>query len=417
LLLKPSDGRRESVFNYGTVVMSVAHFFAHIYDTVFPPLLPIFQEEFGLTLPQLGVLASFPPLFQTLASIPSGYLTDRLGCKRTLTVGFLISVSSAAAVALSGNMWMLFLAISCCYLTSTIYHPASFSYITKTASLRNRAKALGLQSMGGPLGLAIGPISLSLFMSLGLNWRFTYLFWIAPILLSLLAVWRLKPEERAIEDGAEGDTAQKTDAETNPTKDPASTAAAGSQASLRTIFSREMIAYLVFSMVHSVGGQLIGVFFPLYLKGYRGLTVSEVSFVYGTVSLFGVVAAPAGGFFADRFGNKRWLLTTYASSSLLLASALAAPTTPLFLGFYFIQGFMGSLSMSANSALIAGLTPAARRGLSYAVSFLPMSLVGSVTPTVSGLLAAQMGLLALFPLGIAVSLASLLLLKFGVKAR
>ena len=395
----------------------MAHFFAHIYDNVYPPLLPVFQEAFQLTLPQLGLLASFPPLFQTLASVPSGYLTDRLGCKRTLTIGFLISVSSAAAVALSGNVWMLFLAISCCYLTSTIYHPASFSYITKTSSLRNRAKALGLQSMGGPLGLAIGPISLSLFMSLGLNWRFIYLFWIAPILVSLAAVWRLKPEEKAIEEMAEVDTAQKTDAKTNPMKNPVSTAAPRSQASLRTIFSREMIAYMVFSMVHSVGGQLISVFLPLYLKEHRDLTVSEVSFVYGTVSLFGVVAAPAGGFFADRFGSKRWLLTTYASSSLLLASAFAAPTTSLFLGFYFLQGFMGSMSMSANSSLIAGLTPTARRGLGYAVSFLPMSLVGSVTPTVSGFLAAQMGLLALFPLGIAVSLASLVLLKFGVKTK
>jgi MFS family permease len=411
------SGKKESVLNYGTVVMSVVHFFAHIYDNIYSPLLPLFRDEFNLSLQEIGVLASLPPLFQTLASLPIGYLTDRLGAKKTLTIGFLISTSSAVAVAVSGNVWMLFLAIGICYLTSTIYHPASFSYITKTASLRNRAKALGLQSMGGPLGLAIGPLSLSLFISLGLNWRFTYLFWIAPILLSLLAVWRLKPEERAIEDGAKGDTSQKTDAKMNPTKDPASTAAAGSQGSLRTIFSRQMVAYLVFSMVHSVGGQLIGVFFPLYLKENRGLTVSEVSFVYGIVSLFGVAAAPAGGVFADRFGNKRWLLTTYASSSLLFASALAAPTTPLFLGFYFIQGFMGSLSMSANSALIAGLTPAARRGLGYAVSFIPMSLVGSVTPTVAGFLAAQMGLLALFPLGIAVSLASLPLLKFGVKAR
>ncbi|RLI32693.1 hypothetical protein DRO56_03130, partial [Candidatus Bathyarchaeota archaeon] len=70
---------------------------------------------------------------------------------------------------------------------------------------------------------------------------------------------------------------------------------------------------------------------------------------------------------------------------------------------------------AANSSIIAELTPTSRRGMGYALFFLPSSIVGSIAPMIGGFLADWMGLSSLFPLSIAIILASLLLLKFGVK--
>jgi len=410
--LKQGNGQVK-VFSYGILVMSITHFFAHVFDRIYPALFPVFREEFSLTLPQLGLLASIPSLFSTVFSIPCGYLADRVSSRKAIALSFLISMSSALAVVLSRSVWTLVIALSCAHLTTTIYHPASYSYTTRIVTIRNRSKALGIQNAGGPLGMAVGPISLSLFMSLGFDWKFTYLFWIVPTSLMLIAVWRLRTEEEVVKveltlmekaaEKANGSLGSESREEKN-------------ESSLRMVLSGGFGIYLTFSTIRAIGGQIINVFLPLYLKDIRGLSVSEASLVYGAVSLFGVVAAPTGGFFADRLGNKRWLMTTMFSSTLFLAASFVAPTTPLFLGFYFLQSFIGTLGMPANSSIIATLTPSTQRGLGYALSFLPGSVVGAITPTFSGVLAAQMGLPILFPLGITISLTSLLLLKFWVKA-
>ena len=399
--MRSVDGR-ESVLRYGILVMAATHIFIHVFDRIYPALFPVFRDEFGLTLPQLGLLASIPSLFRAVISLPSGYISDRFGSKSVITLGFLVSISSALAVALSRDPFMLTLSISGVAIASTLYHPASLSYTSKIASKGNRAKAIGMQSAGGPLGMALGPISLSLLISyLGYGWRFTYLFWIPFIALILIAVWRLKPVEEAA--GGFGDVVLEEEA------------GRPDEGGFRSLISMGLVIFLIYSTVRNFGGRIMGVFLPTYLHDIRELSVAMTSLIYGSVSIMGVLAAPLGGFFADRFGNKCWLLLVLSSSTLCLALALLSPSTALFVLFYFCYSFLSSSGMAANSSIIAGLTPSHRRGMGYALFFLPGSLVGAVAPTIGGFLAESMGLTFLFPLGIVIIVASLLLLNFGVK--
>jgi MFS family permease len=132
--------------------------------------------------------------------------------------------------------------------------------------------------------------------------------------------------------------------------------------------------------------------------------------------MVGVFAAPIGGYFADRVGTKRWLLYTLAGAILCLFLAYVSPSTILFVVFYFMDSFLTHSGMAASSAIIARLTPSAQRGMGYALSFLPGSIIGSVAPAFAGMLGERLGLSILFPIGIAAYLAALLVLKFGVKA-
>jgi hypothetical protein len=59
--------------------------------------------------------------------------------------------------------------------------------------------------------------------------------------------------------------------------------------------------------------------------------------------------------------------------------------------------------------------PPSHQGLGHALSFLAGSIVGSIIPTIAGILADQMGLTVLFPIGIAIMGIALVLLKFIVK--
>ncbi len=128
----------------------------------------------------------------------------------------------------------------------------------------------------------------------------------------------------------------------------------------------------------------------------------------------GVVAAPLGGYLADRFGNKLWLMVAVAASAVCLLIASLAPNLLLFIGFYFLSGFFGSSGMVATSSIVAKLTPSRQRGMGFALRFLPGSLIGSFAPIVGAILAGLLGLSFLFPISVAITFVGLAVLKLGV---
>lgn len=391
-------GSEGKVLSYTILVMTLSHAFIHIFGGMLPSMLPIFREEFGLTLSQLGIIASMPFLGQTLLSIPSGYISDRFGARTMISSAFVISITSALVVSVAPNILVLIVALSVLGMVSTLYHPASFAYTSKIVSPQNQSKALGLNNAGGTLGFALGPLSIPVIIGvLALGWRIAYLAWIVPCALVLLMVLRLKPEKDASKEATQEVPAQ-------PVGD-----------NLRTMFSAGLVFFLVFTAVRATGTEMIITFLPTYLGEVRMLSVAEASLIYGSVSLLGVIGSPLGGLLSDRFKPKTWLAASSALEAGFLISAYLAPSTPLFIAIYFTQSFIVSLGIAANSAIVASLTPSARRGMGYALYFLPISLIGAATPAFGGMVAERMGLATLFPLAAAFTAISVLILYFFVK--
>ena len=398
--MKAPDSPR-SIFGFGVLLMSITHCIIHVSNSIFPILLPVLQDEFNLTYSQLGLMVSVPTLFRVVASIPCGYLADRFTAKRIIALSFMIQIASSLMVAWSRNPWMLVLSMSLLTLTFTMYHPASLSYTTKLVSESNRAKAIGLQTAGGPLGMALGPLSLSFLLPFG--WRTAYLFWIIPVLPALFVIWRMKPQADETFQSGEGDSQDLVREVESPKK------------SLLSTISMGVVIFLVYSAVRTSGMRFIGSFLSLYLTDVRLLSVSEASLIIGLVSLVGVFAAPLGGLFSDKWGYKKWLLIVLSLSTLCIAIAFLAPTTVLFVIFYFSYRFFSFSGNPAQVSIISRLMPRSRQGLGYSLSFLPGSIVGSIIPIIAGILADQMGLSVLFPIGIAVLGMALAFLQFVVK--
>ena len=105
---------------------------------------------------------------------------------------------------------MLIVAVSLLYINTTVYHPAGYSFVSRSFKPRDRSKALGIQGAGGTLGMAIGPISLAVLIYLGFQWRQVYLFWFFPLLLGIAMILRIR--EAPTEDVVLSD-AEKTEQE------------------------------------------------------------------------------------------------------------------------------------------------------------------------------------------------------------
>ncbi len=327
-------------------------------------------------------------------TIPTGVLSDRIGAKNMVLASFIVAFIGAITASLTSNPLTFILAVSLVYINVTIYHPASYSYTTKLISGRERSKAMGIHGAGGTLGHASGPLAVSLLIGLlGLAWRQVYLILAAPMLLGILVTLRIKETEEETTVRSSRDLSLE---------------------GYKSLFTANLVMFLVFSSMRMVGTSMIGNFLVLFLQDVKGMNIAYASFLASTTTLTGLIAAPIGGVMASNIGDKKWLLTVFGVAYFLLALALISPSATLFSALYIGYGFCNTLGMAARSSMMAKLSPSHQRGMGYALFFLPSSIMGAIAPIVAGFLAENYGYNAIFYLSLVIFVLSLVILKFKV---
>lgn len=385
-----------SIMNYGLFVMILTHTLTHTFQNIHLSLFPVLKTEFNLGYYELGLIAAIPPLCQVVLSIPAGMLADKFGTKKMIIFSQLLSCAGSLVAGFTQNPWMLIAAVSLLYLNTTFYHPPSYSYVTKTIKPSDRSKALGLHGAGGTFGMSIGPLSITLLMGyFAFEWRQVYLFWFVALLIGLIMVLRIKadpdeqPKPKAQDDIPPGES--------------------------KSVISGSMFWFIVFNAMRGMGASMTAAFFSLYLVQSQGWSVGDASLVYGASSLVGIVAAPLGGFFADKIGEKKWTTVNVAICTVSYALAWLFPGTILFTAFFIGYGFFNLLSMASNSSLTAKLSPPRQRGLGFALYFLPGSIMGAIAPMVAAFIANSWGIFPVFLASTLVYALSVPIIHFGVK--
>ncbi len=392
-----------SIISYGLLVMTLTHTLTHVFQRMPSALFPTLMrpEEFNLTLQQIGIIAAIPPLCSALLSIPMGLLSDRYGARKMVFASMVVSALGALLASQASTPIIFIVAISLLSVSTTIYHPAAYSFTTKIVKPGDRPKVLGIHGAGGTLGMSLGPISLSILIGLlAFGWRQAFLFWLIPIILGAITVFGIKTE---------------------PTEDlqvnPASQMVEAEKPNIRSMMTTSLLLFLVFVGIRSIGRSMVGSFLPIYMVNTKGISESLANIIYGGNTLMGLIAAPLGGALASRFGEKRWLIGVLILSYICLGLAFLVPNTIAFTALYLISGFFNFLGMAANSSIVAKLSPSSQRGLGYALFFLPGSLMGAVAPVIAAFIGEVFGLSSIFYASIVVYAAGLFVLWFGVKIK
>jgi MFS family permease len=379
-----------SIISYGLLVMTLTHTLTHVFQRMPSALFPTLMrpEEFNLTLQQIGIIAAIPPLCS-------------YGARRMVFASMVVSALGALLASQASNPIMFIVAISLLSVSTTIYHPAAYSFTTKIVKPGDRPKVLGIHGAGGTLGMSLGPISLSILIGLlAFGWRQAFLFWLIPIILGAITVLGIKTEPT--EDFQENPAPEKVEAK---------------KANIRSMMTTSLLLFLVFVGIRTIGRSMVGSFLPIYMVNTKGISESLTNIIYGSNTLMGLIAAPLGGALAGRFGEKRWLIGVLVLSYICLGLAFVIPNTIVFTALYLISGFFNFLGMAANSSIVAKLSPSSQRGLGYALFFLPGSLMGAVAPVIAAFIGEVFGLSSIFYASITVYAAGLFVLWFGVKIK
>ena len=383
------------ILSYSLIVMMLTHTMTHSFQNIHTALFPVLREEFMLTNQQIGIIASIPSLCQALLTIPAGLLSDKVGSRKMLLLAMGVACVGALMASATNSPTMLIVAVSLLYINTTVYHPAGYSFVSRSFKPRERSKALGIQGAGGTLGMAIGPISLAVLIYLGFQWRQVYLFWFFPLLLGIAMILKIK--EEPTEDVTLSDI-EKTE-----------------QTEASNLLTASLAFFMIFSSFRMMASGMTISFLSVYLVETQGWDFGYASLILGGSYIMGIVAAPIGGFLAARYGDKRWTLTvlavSYACYILAFLVGGVLPFTLLYLG----HGFFNFLGMASNSSIMAKLSPGRQRGLGFALYFLPGSVMGAIAPMIAAFIADSLGMYTIFMVSFAAYLAAVLVLMFGVK--
>jgi len=380
------------------IITTVAHALTHSFVNTHMALVPVFRDELGLSIEVVSLMVAVPLLTQALTGFPFGMLADRVRHDRLIALSLLLTSVGGVLVTQSQTALTLIASFSVIALSLASFHPPAYSIVSELFGSRHRSVALGVHGAGGTLGMAIGPISVGLVMHFfgERNWRLSYLIWVAPALVCCVLVLMLRPkvtDARAVE--ASGEREER--------------------ASLRSVFTLTYILFLLMLGVHGFGGNAVSTYMTTYLKEVHGMSVDFASILFGSMPLMGIIAAPLGGIIADRRGEKYGLVLTYLGQTLMLLGVALSPNIASITPFVLLYGFFGYTGMAASSSYVARFTPRGRRGVGYALYFLPLNLVSSASPVLTAFIVRLWGVWYIFPFAIAAYVASLGFLRMLLK--
>jgi|TARA_B110000977_G_scaffold201653_1_gene297514 MFS family permease len=143
--------------NYRTMVLvllTVVYGFNFIDRQIVGILAPFIQKDLGLTNTELGLLIGLAfAVFYTLVAIPIAWLADRYNRVNILSMALAIWSGFTALTGLAGNFMQIGLARMGVGIGEAGGSPPSHSIISDLYPKEERAGALGVYSMGIPLGI------------------------------------------------------------------------------------------------------------------------------------------------------------------------------------------------------------------------------------------------------------------------
>ena len=134
------------------------------------PLSPFLKSSFHLSAAQIGWLTSATAIAYAPSMLVAGWLADRIGVRRVLLAGTLVTGISIGAVALAPSYAAMLALLACSGFGCGFIYPSAIKAIMGWFAPRERATAIGVNqaavNVSGILGAAIMPT-----LALRLGWR------------------------------------------------------------------------------------------------------------------------------------------------------------------------------------------------------------------------------------------------------
>jgi MFS family permease len=156
-----------------------------------------------------------------------------------------------------------------------------------------------------------------------------------------------------------------------------------------TDFPRQFWIIFGGTLINSTGSGMIFPFITLYLRQRLNVSMTYVGVILMFWAASGLVGQIVGGSFADRFGRKRLMVGSLASSAVMLVLFGLADSFATASIVVALTGFTNALYQPARDAMIADLVEADKRPQAYGLIRVVANLGIAIGPAIGGFLTAQ----------------------------
>lgn len=358
---------------YPVVALALGHLVTDMQAGALPIVLPQLKELFSLSYSQLAAIVLLQNIMSSVIQPAFGYLTDRRSLPRFLPLCAALAGAGFAFVGWVSSYTLLLCTVIFISLASATYHPQASKTVNFLSDDTNRTKNMGLFSIGGNAGMAVGSIFMTFLLGLAGGIHNTMYFAI-PGLLVFLLMAKAMPDYIRVNKEHEVQQAKK---------------AADGTSEKMSYFALFLILFYIFmrSSIHSG----ISTYLPLYFMKFRGFEAVFSSSLVSGFLLGGVAGTYVGSILSDRLGARKILLGSI-TLSIPAIYCITIATTKLFAmasvviaGFCIIGSFATTIiiaqcMMPNNVGMASGLTIGLSVGL------------GGFGVTILGVLADKFGL-------------------------
>jgi MFS family permease len=363
--VKRVDDRMRS---YVLGVLVVVYTFNFIDRQILSILLEPIKVDLGLSDTELGLLTGFAfALFYATLGIPIARFADR-SSRRNLIAGSLVVWSGMTALSgAATNFWYLLLARIGVGVGEAGCSPAAHAMIADYYPMERRATALGIYSLGIPIGILFGFLAGG-WINQFFGWRNAfYIVGIPGLLLALVVRYTVVEPQRGMAEGRVASAMQPGVLET-----------------FRFLWSKRSFRHMALGggLTAFVGYGFVS-WMPSFLIRSHGMSTGEIGTWLGLIlGIPGGIGIALGGYLADRYGgrDKRWYLWIVAVALLagtpFAIGVFLAPTPTEALLFLMVPVMLGNFYQATTFSQTQSLVELRMRSVAAAVLLFILNIIG-----------------------------------------
>ncbi|MEW6159736.1 MAG: MFS transporter [Verrucomicrobiota bacterium] len=339
-----------------TTLLLIALVLAGTGERLWLGFAPKYLETLGATVMIIGIFDALQTLLGAIYAYPGGWLTDRLGQRRSLLLFSVISMSGYVLV-LVWQHWLALLLGAFLFLAwSALSLPATFSVVATSLEQNRHTMGVGVQSLVRRIPMMAGPL-------MG-GWLITRWGWERGMAWALAGCIFLTFTTAVFQWFMEPDEPRKTER--------TSTSQPGNPISFISVvrgFNPTLRELLVSDILIRFCERLPYAFVILWAMNHGGVTAEQFGWLVAIEMITAMICYIPVAHLADKHGRRPFVLATFIFFSLFPLTLLWAHSFAGLVIAFIVRG-LKEFGEPARKALIIAQAPVESRGRTYGAYYL-----------------------------------------------
>jgi MFS family permease len=369
-------------------------------------VLAYVMRDLGMSKSTAGLLSTLMLLASGMGGIMFGFLADRVGRKRALTLSIVTYSVCSFASGLSTTVLMLAIVRFILGLGMGGEWNTGATLVAETWPDELRAKALAIVQSSWAIGYAVAALVASVVLHYA-NWRFVFFVGILPALVTIWIRNRVPESEMWVARGGGHNKDQELEPQGTPSGQSSQEAAQGlfsfsnDSASLdssrdsffrifRPPYVKSTFALLLVNFFGLFGWWGLFQWVPAYLslpvaRGGRGFSVMGTASLLIFLNLFGMFPGYLSfGWVADHIGRRKSFALYLLAAALLIPFYAMARSQAAVLVLGAVVAFFGTGWFSGCGTIGSEIYPTSLRARGLGFTYTGARAMSSVSPYVIG---------------------------------